>query len=173
MGWTTMQKPQNVKAFMDNLYSGPHHKVLKSAIVNFREYYAAVEFDGIVYAGVAMMDFWPHDYQSFGYKDMDDTQGPVIRNCPKAILDLLTETEDEYAINWRKECYRRIEQKATNLDLHKSLKDGQKVRCFGKEYVVRLVFRRKRGKQVLVPVFSLEGVHYRIPKTWKIEVING
>lgn len=42
--------------------------------------------------------------KEFYLKDMDETCGPLESECPKAILNLLTPTEDTYANNWRERC---------------------------------------------------------------------
>ena len=44
-------------------------------------------------------------------KDMDETCGPNESKCPKAILDLLTPTENTYANNWRERCKKFHENK--------------------------------------------------------------
>lgn len=44
------------------------------------------------------------DYYNFGYKDMEENMGPCEHQCPESILDLLTPTTHEYAIEWRKAC---------------------------------------------------------------------
>ena len=94
MGWTTMPKPVNVKAFMDDMYSRYmdktcDYRILKSAIVNRTEYYCAVEKvsretgDRVVWAGVAMLNYYPRaaDGYTFGYKDMSEDNGPYLWNC--------------------------------------------------------------------------------------------
>ena len=45
----------------------------------------------------------------FGYKDMSEFGMPYYFDCPKGILKLLSETDNEYANEWRKECYKRAE----------------------------------------------------------------
>jgi len=52
------------------------------------------------------------DGYTFGYKDMTENMGPYESKCPKTILNLLTPTTSEYAINWRKRCWDRINRKA-------------------------------------------------------------
>ncbi len=109
MGWTFQAKPRDVKADLDGQFTGKL-RVLDSAIVAAREYYAAVEVvDGDkreVFAAVFMLQFAPkaHDGMTFGYKDMDETMGPRIARCPERILDLLTPTDSEYAKVWRQRC---------------------------------------------------------------------
>lgn len=123
MGWTYYhEKPHNVKQELNNLLTWESergtHKVLDSAIVNMREYYAAVECakpDGTryVFACIFLLDFARGE---FGYKDMDESCGPNADNCPARILDLLTplpspelsEPGSKYAAEWRARCRAKI-----------------------------------------------------------------
>lgn len=98
------------------------YRVLDSALVNLREFYAAVEEvhketgDRRVWAAVfkitlmraPLSDPWDHN---FCYKDMDESMGPYFYNCPERILKLLTPTEHEHARHWREECWKRINTK--------------------------------------------------------------
>lgn len=43
-------------------------------------------------------------YFNFGYKDMSEFSGPRYYDCPKSILDLLTPTDSEWALEWRQKC---------------------------------------------------------------------
>lgn len=40
----------------------------------------------------------------WGYKDMEETMGPVASEAPTAILDLLTPTTSAHAFAWRERC---------------------------------------------------------------------
>ena len=81
-------------------------KVIKSSIVG-NTYYAAVEHiqpDGSRRVWAAITRFQTGSKNGFGnfcYKDMDETVGPYYYDCPLSILNLLTETEYEYAKEWR------------------------------------------------------------------------
>jgi len=119
MGWDYYPKPDNVRQDLDDNRTWTSergtYRVLKSAIVRMREYYAAVEFidkagSRTVFCSVAMLDFRPRDPEgyTFGKKDMDETMGPNIDNCPAAILDLLTEPENDWARDWRIRCRAKI-----------------------------------------------------------------
>ena len=134
MGWTYTNKPENVKRFLNSNHTWINHNtdgsgyrsytVLKSAIVNFREYYAAVaERDAHgktlrVFAGVCMINYVrdPNEHYNFGYKDMGESVGPCITNCPKAILKLLTPIDpatNKYAQEWRDSCWANISKRKT------------------------------------------------------------
>lgn len=115
MGWLFYRKPDDVRSHLDAQLTWTSdtgtRRVLDSAIVAAREYYAAVEWikpDGerSVWCAVFMLQFVPkaHDGMTFGYKDMDEGAGPVIARCPERILDLLTETDSKWALAWRQRC---------------------------------------------------------------------
>jgi hypothetical protein len=64
-----------------------------------------------VTALVVLLRHVPTEYYNFGYKDMDETQGPNESNCPERILKLLTPTTSEYALAWRKRCYDNLSKR--------------------------------------------------------------
>ena len=59
-----------------------------------------------------------HDDMNFGYKDMDENCGPIESECPKRLLDMLTETNNKYALEWRKRCYENARIKASKQKLY-------------------------------------------------------
>jgi len=44
------------------------------------------------------------EYHNFNIKIVGEEMGPCESACPARILDLLTDTDVEYALAWRKEC---------------------------------------------------------------------
>jgi hypothetical protein len=118
MGWLYMQSLKGhsgPKQYFDAqcTFSRPEvtSRVLRSALVNMRVYYAAVEIirpgaERTVFAAVCLVRYNPRDREGyiFGYKDMDETVGPNESACPAAILNLLTPTEFPYAKAWRQRC---------------------------------------------------------------------
>ena len=115
--------------FMEGLNQG-YYDVLKSSMVG-SVYYAAVKSlqryskddDGNeiivdiptneqqVFGAVFLTSTNNKDHLNFSYKDMDESYGPCYYDCPKGILDLLTPTNNEYAINWRAKCREQLEKK--------------------------------------------------------------
>ena len=109
---------------------GEGYEILKSSMVG-SVHYAAVrkvkqytkQNDGtymyvdipkekqIVFATVTLTRTDMTDYYNFAYKDMDESMGPCESNCPLSILELLSPTEDCYAIDWRKRCEQNAERK--------------------------------------------------------------
>lgn len=112
MGWLYMQSLKGhsgPRQYLDAQFTFVRpeltSKVLRSALVGMRVYYAAIEHirheknERMVFAAVCLIRYNPRDREGyiFGYKDMDETVGPNESGCPEAILDLLTPTEYPYA----------------------------------------------------------------------------
>ena len=103
-------------------------EVLKSCMVG-STYYAAVKRttfateekpeEVIVFAAIVLTSVNSKSYYNFGYKDMCETSGPYKYDCPKSILDLLTPTENEWANEWRKQCYETLQKKRNPNSLNK------------------------------------------------------
>lgn len=119
MGWLYMQSlggHYGPRQYLDAQFTFTRteltSKVLKSALVGMRVYYAAIEHmrheksERIVFAAVCLVRYNPRDLEGyiFGYKDMDETVEPNESDCPEGILDLLTPTEYPYAQAWRARC---------------------------------------------------------------------
>lgn len=123
MGWTYTHKDEgeSVKEFFSKEFGYANEKrktrVLDCAVVCLREAYLAFEdmnlVDGTreVFAIVCALDYRPLDHWNFGYKDMDETMGPYYYNCPERILNLLTPTDNEYALKWRRKCREAVERR--------------------------------------------------------------
>lgn len=124
MGWTyAFQRPADPKAHLDARLTWSDgrgaRRVLDSAIVRLRVYYAAVEHiapDGSrqVWAAVFLVDFRRRaDGLAFGYKDMTEHMGPVESDCPERILRRLTPLSDAqdpqgWARAWRERCWASV-----------------------------------------------------------------
>ena len=100
--------PANIKTLMDAcLNEEPRLKVLESAVLPALDsryvgiYYAALACDASVYGFVAPLMI---EHGQWGYKPLDEDAGPVYDECPPAILDLLTPTDNEFALRWRAAC---------------------------------------------------------------------
>jgi len=68
---------------------------------------------------VCLLDYKPNNYLNFGYKDMEESEGPCYYNCPERILKLLTPTTNEFALKWREKCWERIKQRKARPKLCK------------------------------------------------------
>lgn len=118
MGWLYMQSLRGHAGpaqYLDDQFTyqceALSSRVLKSTLVDTRVYYAAVEHLEVgrareVFAAVCLIEFNPSasDGFIFGYKDMTENMGPYESDCPEAILDLLTPTDNAYAREWRQRC---------------------------------------------------------------------
>lgn len=118
MGWLYMQSlggHRGPREYLDAQFtydqSEQRCRILRSALVKMRTYYAALEIvrasgEREVTALVCLVRYNPRDRDGyiFGFKDMDEGMGPCEAECPQAILDLLTPTNREYALAWRERC---------------------------------------------------------------------
>ena len=78
---------------------------------------------------------------------LSESMGPYEANCPQTILDLLTATENEHALDWRRRCADNLKRRARRLD------DGDRVKVetpltftdghVGQEFIVE-----KRGRKL-------------------------
>lgn len=124
MGWTIdSRKPKNVKEYFSQQWDSEKMVILDAAIVNVREYYAAVKslVTGEVFGLVVLIEMKDGE---FGWKDMDETMGPYYHNCPARILDKLTPTDNAYAQLWRSNCRKVLEMKTRA----KTLKTGDVIK---------------------------------------------
>lgn len=155
MGWTSYEATYfkkngdiDRKAECDAYFmrdNAGHYKVLKSSMKG-TVYYAAVttltKYIGKDENGKSMYESIPEDKQEvwadvfltrteegryFHYKDQDETAGPYEDHCPKCILDLLSNTDHELALDWRKRCRKNI-QKSNKLSKLDRLKNGSVIR---------------------------------------------
>lgn len=113
-------------------------------------------------------------YHNFGYKDMDESVGPVYYDAPAAVLNALSPTENDYATKWREQCRANLAATTTQA----KVKPGDTVRFthpldFGKGRVfTELVFQERstfRVDRLLLRVPNWRKMHYTIipatPKT--------
>jgi hypothetical protein len=138
MGWTYSQHLDGhagPKQYLDALltFERPcgRTKVLRSALVRMRVYYAAVEDvsdDGgrDVWAAVCLVDYNRRVRDGFimGCKEMTEDMGPCEAECPQEIIDLLTPTESAYANEWRERC-RKFNTLKAEYARKPRLKSGQ------------------------------------------------
>jgi hypothetical protein len=148
MGWLTgIPVPANatVREALDRMLAfdrdGVRQRVLHSALIGMKEYYAAVERidhkgQREVWAAVILVEIGRGRARgTYGYKDMDETVGPYAARCPARILDLLTDPPNELAAEWRFRCRQAIRDRAD----YRGLKHGQWIRlgatvnCHGRE----------------------------------------
>ena len=90
----------------------PELTVVKSAMVG-AIYYAGVKSKGTdVISGIVVRTKVSNNSENnFNYIFYYETDLPEYFDCPKAILDILTATEDKRALRWRNLCNIRLKQK--------------------------------------------------------------
>ena len=53
---------------------------------------------------------------------LDETMGPNEASCPETILKLLTPTQNEHALDWRKRCLANLQRRS------RKLQDGDRIK---------------------------------------------
>lgn len=121
MGWTFQNATRykkngevDRKAEVDDLYAFEDENVkvsvLKSRMVG-STYYGAIKVEEngetTVHGSVVLTSSDKPSF-NFGYKAMSETSGPFSYDCPKSILDLLSPTTNENALEWRRACREKL-----------------------------------------------------------------
>lgn len=104
MGWTECHKPSGT-SYRKFFQEGLNGTIIDSHTVH-GVFYGAVKSndDGRVSAIVVLVKPLRDKYLNFGYKWMDETVHPYYYRCPDRILNILSETDNEYALEWRAKC---------------------------------------------------------------------
>lgn len=80
-------------------------------------YYAAIRRtdkqsgESRIFGCVCLTSVDSNDYFNFSYKSMSEDMGPNESKCPLSILSLLSPTESEWALEWRKRCRENAKDK--------------------------------------------------------------
>ena len=135
MGWTYYQatyykkggKIDRLEQCRAEFSKYPSWATIVKDIIVGNVYYAAMKSSksGEIWALIVVTET---DGNEFGYKNMDETYGPCYYDCPIGILKLLSPTENEYAKEWRKNCYAAIEQKRKKQKLARLLDTAKTIR---------------------------------------------
>jgi hypothetical protein len=121
MGWTFTDYRQpgmsHAEFFSKELLRSPEEggtsRIIDSAYVPAEEgsvFYAAVATESSAGSEVWALIVLTQGRSGarFGWKEMDETMGPAEDGCPARILDLLSETDNEHALEWRGRCRERV-----------------------------------------------------------------
>ena len=115
MGWTFSHRDRGIsnKKWFEDQFSFENERI-KSTVLEcastLNVAYLAVEHihkgDGErdVHAYVILTRWVRGDWYNFGQKEMSECSGPWRTRCPAKVLDLLTPTDDKYALEWRAKC---------------------------------------------------------------------
>jgi hypothetical protein len=113
MGWTLIDhRPagESHEDFFARELLGEGQEILASAHLDGigGTFYAAVreQAGGEVWALVVLTT--GRSGSRFGYKEMEESQGPAQCECPAHVLDLLSPTTNEHAREWRSRCRARL-----------------------------------------------------------------
>jgi len=169
MGWTYSHKNKGISVkdfFSEEFNFKRNEKTLKviDCFATISEAYLAMETSTEnsreVFAVVCRIHYNSKEYFNFGYKDMDETMGPYYYNCPERILNLLTPTTSQYAIEWRKKCREKIERKKARPHFRiNDILEFKKSVLFNNGYRVKqlkVVDRRRFIFECLIEPSSLE-----------------
>lgn len=120
MGWDFTHRAKGItndEWFKAQVIGDGRTIVASSTIKNV--YYAAVREDatGEVWALVCLTQRAPRSHYNYGWKSMTDTMGPGVDDAPAKVLDALTETDNEYANEWRARCRANLALKARTAKL--------------------------------------------------------
>lgn len=116
MGWTETVarhykngKVDKNKEILEVFADG--YEIIKGSFVG-STWYGAVKHNNEIFGCVARTSVRKEGYGHwFGYKLMDETEGPYYFDCPVSILNLLTPTDNEIANEWRNKCRENILKK--------------------------------------------------------------
>lgn len=132
-------------------------EVLKSALRGTRIWFAircTIKKTGETYvmATLAMTNYDPRQCW-FYIKMVDETCGPCYYDCPKSILDMLSEPRNEWSKNWREGC----EEARKKLKLS-DLPFGTVIELHDRDHIRLMVFKTYTGLRWYVN----EEKHYRM-----------
>jgi|ERR1035437_25189 hypothetical protein len=169
MGWTSFNLPKGTAKewFKKTWEEDNKYKVIDSALVNRSTMYGAIEKVSTkeIFCAVFLIRWSKGDY-NFSYKDMTEHVGPNVVNCPKRIMELLTELapSSEYAIEWRKRVQEYWNRKAnvsklangSILKVTEAVKftNGSEYQYFKKENSKRFI-AGAMAKDVFIPLLTV------------------
>lgn len=133
MGWTSYSAKYYKKGKVDRIAevkslfeNDEKYTILKASAVGSTVYLAiekVTDNEKIVFGAVYLTSTNMKEYNNFSYKGMDETCGPNQIDCPESILKMLTPTENEYANEWRNDCWENIRKKQEKRKNPNSLKN--------------------------------------------------
>lgn len=105
MGWLFIPSITTRKALLEHLRRperyDPNQELLRSSPQGNNHWYLCRDKrDGRVWIGLDLMKGGGQNY-GWGYKDIDETMGPVEVNCPLSFLDEASHVTEGYAVEWR------------------------------------------------------------------------
>jgi hypothetical protein len=172
--WSHRYKGQSNREFFSQGWDSV--EILADSTIN-NVWYAAVRVKetGQVFAAVYLISRAPRSYYNFGYKSQSEDMGPNAAEAPKKILDLLSPTDNEYALEWRKRCQENLAKKAAAPKAG-DIKVGDIVRLHtalhftnGMEIQEFTVVGHKDRSGRIQKRLSHNGIRYQVPR-WRERV---
>lgn len=111
MAWTTisidrypdLSNQTGQQKFLDEKLRKSNLTIVQSQIVH-GAYYALVQVNGHQSIMTALIE---HVADDFNYRFVDETQGPVVYNCPVRMINRADEPLNATAQQWRQQCIER------------------------------------------------------------------
>lgn len=118
MGWTSLNREPGMSDrdfFAREFHLGPNERqdIVACGSANFTWYAAIRDNDTGKVWGLVVLTRRSKGYHNFTYKDMSESVGPTEAKAPKKVLDALSPTDEEYALQWRASCRAFHESQAT------------------------------------------------------------
>jgi hypothetical protein len=144
MGWLFSERWLTRRALINEIVSPPADggvigKVLRHCCTgnNLWTLNEVVDSDSTTHRFITLYMLQKHGrtYTCWGYKDVEETCGPVVLTCPLSYLDACTEPANEWSREWRKKV------RARHAALRQKLDPGQQFTFHGVRYyeIVRKV----------------------------------
>lgn len=161
MGWTYAHKPATVSVRDYLAQEFPSLRFLETARVGNVFYAAATEDGQDVFGLVCLLSTGSGGV--FGYKDMDETMGPLYYDCPARVLDRLSPTTNPEALRWRARCREQAARiaKARQVTTGSLLRFEEPLRFTDGH--VSSVFQVERQGRRTTFLSARNGRRYRIP----------
>lgn len=198
MGWTGTHRDKHItdtEFFQQQFWPNhtniilPGAKTVRSITGVGSAYYAAVETQesnphgdraaGEVWALVVMVDRIADGDINFTYKELSEESGPGEANAPASVLDKLTPTDDERALEWRRLCRANLTAKRARRDALTGVRTGD-VAILDQEYRFQsgearsrfvLIWRLDRaGRKQWMLTDEQQQTRFRVPR-WRDRLV--
>lgn len=135
-GWSSIRE---LKEHLLKSCEGPNRKVLASRATNYgRHLWVAIQYLDTGTSFIALF-LISKSMGQWGYKDMDESCGPYVKDCPLELLNMTTGDGHQYSIEWRKAVREASEKRKA---ISAGLTIGEIVEVYGEKY--KIVEKKKR-----------------------------
>ena len=112
----------------------------------------------IIYGLVALTSVNNRDYCNFGIKFMDESMGPNYYDAPAKLIGMLSHTDSEFALAWRKSCLANAEK------LKSRNSSGKLLRSLPEGVIIKI----NDGRGTMATVWNIHGKRvYKLLHQWK------